>query len=300
MVKTELTQPDALHIWLHASRPKTLPAALAPVIIGTAMAFADGRLHLLAAVMTALAALFIQIGTNYANDYFDFFKGADDNERLGPVRATQAGLVKPAAMKQAFIAAYALATLFGAYLVYRGGWPIVIIGFLSILFGIAYTGGPYPLGYNGLGDIFVFIFFGPVAVGGAYYVQALEINYYVLLAGIAPGLFSTAILTVNNLRDINTDRKAGKKTLAVRWGENFSRLEYLFCLLVAPLWVIPIVLLTRAHYAVFIVFLIWFAAIFPLKIVFMEKPGVIYNYVLAATGRLLLIYSLLFSTGWLI
>jgi len=300
MEYTAIKKPDPLHIWLHASRPKTLPAAIAPVIIGAALAFADGQSHPLAAIMAALGALFIQIGTNFANDYFDYYKGADDKGRLGPVRVTQAGLVKPAAMKQAFITAYLVAALFGAYLVYRGGWPIVLIGTLSILFSIAYTGGPYPLGYNGWGDVFVFIFFGPVAVGGAYYVQALEINYYVLLAGIAPGLFSVAILTVNNLRDIHTDRQAGKRTLAVRWGENFARLEYLFCLFTAPLTVIPLVLLTRAHYTVLLVFLIWFAAIYPLRVIFMEKPGVIYNYVLAATGRLLLIYSILFTIGWLI
>ena len=214
---------SSLDVWIMASRPKTLWAAIAPVIIGTAMAYGEQQGHLLSAILATLAAVFIQIGTNFANDYFDYFKGADEEDRLGPTRVTQAGLVKPETMKRATILVFSLAVLAGSYLMWRGGWPIITIGVLSILFGILYTAGPYPLGYNGLGDIFVLIFFGVVAVGGTYYVQTLEIDYLVILAGLSPGLFSMAILTVNNLRDVKSDFKAGKLTLAVRFGENFAR-----------------------------------------------------------------------------
>jgi 1,4-dihydroxy-2-naphthoate octaprenyltransferase len=168
------------------------------------------------------------------------------------------------------------------------------------LFGILYTAGPYPLGYNGLGDIFVLIFFGLVAVGGTYYVQALEINKLVLLAGLSPGLFSTAILTVNNLRDIYTDKKAGKKTLAVRFGEDFARLEYLFSVLIACL--IPLILffITGSHLYALAASLVFLAAIPPIRTIYEQKPGKIFNQVLATTGRLLLLYSLLFSIGWIL
>ncbi len=299
---TEQTEKNfsGFRVWLLASRPKTLPAAISPVIIGTAMAFYDGRLHILSALLAAAGALLIQIGTNFANDYFDFFKGVDDKDRLGPLRATQAGLVDPQKMKRAFIIVFLSASLAGGYLVYRGGWPVVIIGALSILCGIAYTGGPYPLGYNGLGDLFVLIFFGPVAVGGTYYVQALEINRIVLLAGLAPGLLSVAILTVNNLRDIYTDKKAGKKTLPVRFGENFARWEYLLCLILSCLIIIPLILQTRAHFLSLSVFIILLPAVPSIKIIFKIKPGIIFNKVLAGTGQLLFIYSILFSIGWIL
>ncbi|RMF56518.1 MAG: 1,4-dihydroxy-2-naphthoate octaprenyltransferase, partial [Calditrichaeota bacterium] len=196
-------------VWLMASRPRTLGAAIAPVLMGLSMAYADMGLHMPSAIATLICALLIQIGTNFANDYYDFVQGADTGERLGPTRATQAGLVTPQAMKKAFIMVFSVAFLIGLYLIWRGGWPIFLIGVLSILFGILYTGGPYPLGYNGLADIFVLIFFGPVAVGGTYYLQTLQINGLVLIAGLAPGLISTALLTVNNLRDVITDRQAG-------------------------------------------------------------------------------------------
>jgi len=291
---------SGFRIWLLASRPKTLPAALSPVIMGTAMAFYDDKLHLVSALLAAIGALLIQIGTNFANDYFDYFKGVDDKDRLGPLRATQAGLVDPGKMKRAFILVFFLAALTGVYLIYRGGWPVVIIGALSIISGIAYTGGPYPLGYNGLGDLFVLFFFGPVAVGGTYYVQALEINHIVLLAGIAPGLLSVAILTVNNLRDIYTDKKAGKKTLPVRFGEKFARWEYLLCLIFACFLVVLLTIQTRAHFLSLFVFLILLFAVPSIKIIFNIKPGIIFNKVLASTGQLLFIYSIIFSVGWIL
>jgi 1,4-dihydroxy-2-naphthoate octaprenyltransferase len=293
-------QASKIKIWITASRPKTLWAAFSPVIIGTAMAYGEGKVHWLSAVLAAVGAILIQIGTNFSNDYYDYFRGADKKERLGPLRVTQAGLVKPETMKRATILVFSLAFASGIYLIYRGGWPVLIIGLLSILFGILYTAGPYPLGYNGLGDIFVLIFFGLVAVGGTYYVQALEINSLVLLAGLSPGLFSTAILTVNNLRDIASDKQAGKKTLVVRFGEDFARLEYLFSVLMACL--IPIILffITDSHLYALAASLVFLAAIPPIRIIYEQKPGKIFNQVLATTGRLLLLYSLLFSIGWIL
>jgi 1,4-dihydroxy-2-naphthoate octaprenyltransferase len=289
-----------LTVWIMASRPKTLWAAVAPVIIGTSMAYGAGKGHLLAALLSCVAAIFIQIGTNFANDYFDYFRGADQKGRLGPTRVTQAGLVKPHTMKRAIIIVFSMAVIAGLFLIWRGGWPILVIGLLSILFGILYTAGPYPLGYNGLGDIFVLIFFGIVAVGGTYYVQALEINWLVILAGLSPGLFSMAILTVNNLRDVQSDLKAGKLTLAVRFGENFARWEYLASVLIACLIPILLFFLTSSHLYALAASLVFIAAIPSIKTVFEKKPGVIFNQVLATTGRLLLIYSILFSIGWVL
>jgi len=283
-----------------AARPKTLWAAIAPVIIGTAMAYGDGGWHWPSALAALFSAVLIQIGTNFANDYSDFKKGTDTGERLGPVRVTQAGLVKPSAMKRTTAIVFSLAIIAGAYLVWRGGWPIVVIGVLSILFGILYTAGPYPLGYNGLGEIFVLIFFGPVAVGGTYYVQTLSIDATVLLAGLSPGLFSVAILTVNNLRDIDGDARAGKRTSAVRFGAGFARYEYLACVAVAC--VLPFFLFINSgdHVYSLAALLVVPAAIPTFKIVLAKSDGPALNEALAATGRLLLLFSVLFSCGWVL
>jgi len=232
-------------IWVLAARPKTLAAAVAPVVIGCALAEADGGFHLLSALAALCGAVLIQIGTNFANDYFDYKKGSDTDDRLGPLRVTQAGLVKPSTMKAATALVFALAILIGVYLVWRGGWPIVTIGLLSILFGLLYTAGPYPLGYHGLGEVFVLVFFGPVATAGTYYVQTLDISLPALLIGLSPGLFSVAILTVNNLRDLENDRKAGKRTLAVRYGHRFAVAEYRWSIILACLLPLPIVLLLK-------------------------------------------------------
>lgn len=286
-------------VWILAARPKTLPAAAAPVIIGTAMAYAAGAFHLLFALAALAGALLIQIGTNLANDYFDFKKGIDQPDRLGPMRVTQAGLVTPAQTKWATTIVFGLAILIGVYLVYRGGWPIVTIGLLSVLFGVLYTGGPAPLGYIGLADLFVLIFFGPVAVGGTFYVQALSINNEVLIAGLAPGLFSTAILTVNNLRDADSDKLSGKKTLPIRFGKNFARWEYLLCIMIALF--IPDILyaMNSSHPYTLISTIVLLFAFPSIKKVF-TLEGPILNDVLATTGKLLLLYSLIFSIGWLL
>lgn len=291
---------SSVRVWILASRPKTLWASVSPVIMGTAMAFYDGKLHWPSALVALLGSMLIQIGTNFANDYFDFIRGADAGDRLGPLRVTQAGLINPSTMKKAFIFVFLIAFIFGIYLIWRGGWPIFTIGVFSIIFGILYTGGPFPLGYTGLADIFVLIFFGPVAVGGTYYVQALEINAIVLVAGIAPGLLATAILTVNNLRDFKTDSKVGKNTLPVRFGTGFARLEYLFAIVVAGTIPIILVIATGAHsYSLASLIVIVFA-IPSIKIIFSHVDSKVLNDTLANTGKLLFLYSIIFSVGWIL
>jgi 1,4-dihydroxy-2-naphthoate octaprenyltransferase len=239
----ETNGPDGtgrLRGWYLAARPATLPAAVVPVLVGTALAISARRLDPLVFLATLLGSLLIQIGTNFANDYYDFRKGADTAERLGPTRVTQSGIFTPRQVLLATANTFALALLLGAYLVWVGGFPIVVVGILSILCGIAYTGGPYPLGYHGLGDLFVFLFFGLIAVGGTFYVQAGTLTFHVLLASIPVGLLCANILVVNNLRDIDTDRAAGKHTLATRIGREATRRQYMLFQLIS--YTIPITL----------------------------------------------------------
>jgi 1,4-dihydroxy-2-naphthoate octaprenyltransferase len=212
--------------WILAIRPKTLPAAAAPVIVGAALAVHVGGFRLLPALAALVGALLIQIATNLANDYFDFVKGADTEERVGPVRVTQAGLLSPGAVRGAMLLTLAAALLVGVYLVQVAGLPILVVGLVSLVCAVAYTGGPFPLAYHGLGDIFVFVFFGLVAVSGTVYVQLLEWLPEAVWAGAGVGAVSTALLVVNNLRDIDTDRRAGKRTLAVRLGVTGTQLQY--------------------------------------------------------------------------
>jgi 1,4-dihydroxy-2-naphthoate octaprenyltransferase len=286
--------------WILAIRPKTLPAAIAPVAIGTAMAFGDGLFHWPSALMALSAALCIQIGTNLANDYFDFKKGADTAERKGPVRVTQAGLIKPSVVLNVALLFFLLASLSSLYLIHRAGPCILIVALTSIISGICYTAGPLPLAYLGLGELFVLIFFGPVAVGGTYFTQSLEINWAVIAAGFGPGFLSAAILAVNNLRDIDTDRRAKKLTLAVRFGRSFAMSEYLFCIMAATLTPLAVLLITGDHKLIAIASLTGFLSIPCVKTAFTNLDGEALNRTLAKTGRLLLIYSVLFSLGWLL
>ena len=286
--------------WLLAIRPKTLPSAVAPVLMGTAMAFGDGIKHFPTAFLCLLGALAIQIGTNLANDYYDHKKGADTAGRTGPTRVTQAGLIAPGKVKAAFIGAFVLAALIGGYLAMRGGWPIAVIGAAAILSGILYTAGRYPLGYLGLGDIFVFVFFGPVAVAGTYYVQSMELNAAVVFAGFVPGLLSVAILTVNNLRDMDSDRACGKNTLAARFGRSFAVSEYLACLFGAAIAPVLIYMFIQDHIVILSCVFILFAAIATIKTVAAKTDGPSLNAALASTARILLIYSVLFSLGWIL
>ena len=257
--------------------------------------------HWPSAFCALLGATLIQVGTNYANDYFDFVKGTDTAERIGPTRATQAGLVSPAAMLLAMVAAFGLAFLPGAYLIYRGGIPILAVGLLAIACGVLYTGGPYPLGYLGIADVFVLVFFGPVAVAGTYYVQTQDFDMLPVIAGLSPGLFSVAILTVNNLRDIEGDGKTGKRTLAVRFGPSFAKLEYVLAILVAAL-AIPVYLVWvhGDHWWALASCLTVGAALPSVWKVVIGRGGPALNETLATTGKLLLLFSVLFSIGWLL
>jgi 1,4-dihydroxy-2-naphthoate octaprenyltransferase len=212
--------------WILAARPKTLPAAAAPVLVGSALAWRLGGFRLLPALAALVGALLIQVATNLANDYFDFVKGADTEHRVGPTRVTQSGLLSPSSVRNGMVLTLLAAFLVGAYLVSVAGMPIVWIGLASLVCAVAYTGGPFPLAYHGLGDLFVFVFFGLVAVAGTVYVQTLALSWEALWAGAGVGAVSTAILVVNNLRDIGTDERAGKRTLAVRLGVVGTRVEY--------------------------------------------------------------------------
>jgi len=228
-----------LGVWLMAARPATLPAAVVPVLVGSALAASQGQFKPLPFVAAMLASILIQVGTNFANDYFDYLKGADAEGRLGPVRVTQAGLVSPKVVRNAMTATFALAVLVGAYLVSVGGLPILAIGVLSVASGVLYTGGPWPLAYHGLGDVFVFVFFGLVAVMGSAYLHQDAFTAEAFYASLPVAALVTAILAVNNLRDADTDRKVHKNTLAVILGKRFTRWEYTLLILgayVYPAW----------------------------------------------------------------
>lgn len=300
MGKAHIHKYTTWQIWLLAARPKTLWAGIIPVIVGTVMAFEAGKFHLISFLATLACAVLIQVGTNFANDLFDFQKGADNNSRKGPMRVTQARLVTPYQMKVATITVLALSFLVGMYLVWRAGWPILIIGLLSILFAVLYTGGPFPLGYTGLGDIFVLIFFGPVAVGGTYYIMAGHITRAVLLAGFAPGMIATAILIVNNLRDMESDRKSGKNTLAVQFGANFAKAEYLAMLCGAMLLPMIIYFIEGRHGWAILAALYILPAVPVIRKVFTVADGHALNDALAGTARLMAVFGLLFSLGWLL
>ncbi len=232
--------PGSARAWLLAIRPKTLTAGAVPVLVGTGLAYGEGAARFAPALAALAGSLVIQVGTNLANDYYDFMKGADTAERLGPVRAAQAGLLAPACVLRGSLLAFATALLIGTYLVSIGGWPIVAIGLASLFCGYAYTGGPFPLGYHGLGDPLVLLFFGFVAVGGTHYVQAGTLGADALWAGLAVGALGTALIVVNNVRDRDTDVKAGKRTLAVRLGPVGARAEYFVLLAVA--YGVPVIL----------------------------------------------------------
>jgi len=269
------------------------------VIVGSAVAISEDVFNLWPALAALAGALLIQIGTNFANDVFDFKKGADTIERLGPLRVTQAGLLSPRQVMLGMWITFGLAALIGLYLIALSGWPIVVIGILSIASGIAYTGGPFPLGYNGLGDLFVFIFFGLVAVCGTYYVQALTLSAAVIWTSIPIGLLATAILVVNNLRDIETDRAAGKKTLAVRFGVRGAQIEYL--LLIGISYAVPLLMWLSGVSKPWIM-LAWLSLLLvkPLVNLMMNEKGRPLNQALAGTARLELIYGFLFSVGLII
>ena len=280
--------------WWLAIRPKTLPAAASPVLVGAALAFRDGGFRWGPALAALLGAELLQIGSNLANDVFDYERGTDAGERLGPTRVTQSGLLSPRQVKWGMVFVFGLAALVGLYLIFVGGWPILVLGAAAILSAIAYTGGPYPLGYYGLGDLFVFLFFGLGATAGTYYVQTGTVSPAVWGMSAAMGMLTVMILVVNNLRDIETDRKAGKKTLAVRLGIRGTRVEYVLCAVSA--YLIPLVLWLIGLISPWGL-LTWLSL--PLAARWVKtiytQTGRILNRALAGTGQLTLVYALLFS-----
>jgi 1,4-dihydroxy-2-naphthoate octaprenyltransferase len=292
--------PSGVRIWLMAARPRTLPAAVAPVLVGTSLAGYHHVFHSLRFLAALLSAVFIQVGTNLSNDYSDARRGADTEDRLGPVRVTAGGLVPP---KQVLIATYVsfgLAVLFGIYLIVVAGWQLLLVGAASILAGVLYTGGPRPYGYEGLGELFVFLFFGIVAVAGSYFVQVEHLDWEAFALAVPVGLLAAAILAVNNFRDIDTDRRAGKRTLAVRLGRKRTRDLYAAMLygafLLAPVtWIFgplaPSVLLPWVTLPL---------AVPLVRLVRNRTDGPSLNQALAKTGMLQLTFCVLFSVGVLL
>ena len=289
-------RPSTVQAWILAARPKTLPAAAVPVLVGTAVAAHASRIDPLVFGATLAAALLIQVGTNFANDYSDFVSGADHAGRLGPTRVTQSGLIPQQAVRWATYLAFGAALLIGLYLAWVGGWPIVAIGSVSIICGFLYTGGPWPFGYHGLGDLFVFVFFGVVAVMGTAYLQTGAWDWLALVASIPVGLLSTNILVINNLRDLPTDAAAGKRTLAVRIGDRATRGQYAMFLVAA--FATPVVLAAQRRSAWHL--LPWLSA--PLAFALARRvlggtSGRDLNAVLERSGQLLLLFGILFAVG---
>ncbi|MBI3871522.1 MAG: 1,4-dihydroxy-2-naphthoate polyprenyltransferase [candidate division Zixibacteria bacterium] len=290
-------RPLAFRIWLAAARPKTLPVSISPVVVGTGLAWRDHHAYWPAAVAALIGAMLIQIGTNFANDLFDYERGADAHDRQGPLRVRQAGWASTRQMQFAMMIVFAAAILVGAYLATHAGWPIVAIGLASIVAAILYTGGPYPFGYHGWGEIFVFIFFGPVAVVGTYYVQSLTAGPAAWIAAMPMGALAAAVLVVNNRRDIETDRRTGKRTLAVRLGRRGSAWEYLALWLVAFVTPLAMYGTGRSGPGILLPAIAALAGLPTVRRMFSFPEGSAANRLLAATAALQAIYALAFAIG---
>lgn len=288
-----------VHIWVMAARLRTLPASVAPVLVGTSLALGAGHFHALAFVAALLGAVFIQVGTNLSNDYSDARRGADTEERLGPVRVTAGGLVPPSQVLLATYITFGLAVLCGVYLVYVAGPMLIAVGAASILAGVLYTGGPRPYGYEGLGEVFVFLFFGIVAVTGSYFVQVQRLPWQAFACAVPIGLLASAILVVNNVRDMDTDRRAGKKTLAVRLGRERTRALYAGMLALA--FLSPLLLWLAGGMTPWLLLALLSAplAVKLVEVVRTRVDGPALNGALARTGMLQLLFCLLFSAGLL-
>lgn len=288
---------NRVQVWTQAARPKTLVAGISPVLIGTTIAICQGRFNLTIFLFTLLTALGIQIGTNLSNDYFDFIKGADTQERKGFARMTQAGHVTPAKMRQVMIATFAITLLSGCYLIWHGGSIIAILLALSIALGVLYTGGPFPLAYLGLGELFVFFFFGPIAVLGTYYLQTGTFSQEALIAGLSPGSLSMAILIVNNVRDIAEDKKCNKKTLAVRFGKTFGQRQFLFAIFIA---LVPLLFFYSNHPFSLLALLILLPALPLMRAMLTIQDPRLLNPLFAKTAQLQWLFTLLFCIGWML
>jgi 1,4-dihydroxy-2-naphthoate octaprenyltransferase len=289
-----------MRIWLMAARPRTLPAAIAPVLVGTALAGFAHVFHPLRFIAALLGAIFIQVGTNLSNDYSDARRGADTEDRLGPVRVTAGGLVPPNQVLVATYVSFGVAVLAGIYLIAVAGWELLLVGAASILAGVLYTGGPRPYGYEGLGEVFVFLFFGIVAVAGSFFVQVKHLHWEAFALAVPVGLLAAAILVVNNFRDVDTDRRAGKRTLAVRLGRERTRnlyaaIVYLAFLLAPVTW-----LFGPLKAWVLLPWLTLPLATPIIRIVRNRTDGPTLNQALAQTGMLQLAFCMLLSAGLLL
>jgi 1,4-dihydroxy-2-naphthoate octaprenyltransferase len=298
-MNSEIPLPNRFQIWWLAIRPRTLPAAAAGVVAGCALALHDHTFRPLPALAALLVALLLQIGSNLANDVFDYERGADSARRAGPLRVTQSGLLSPSQVKAGMWTVFALAGLIGLYLAFEAGWIVLLIGLAAIFSAIAYTGGPFPLGYYGLGDLFVFLFFGLACVAGTYFVQAGKVSLAAWGMSLPVGLIVVGILVVNNLRDLPTDRQAGKHTLAVLLGGRFTRGEYLACLLAAFLCLPVFCALGLLPWWTILAWVALPLAIKGIRVVFTQS-GPALNEALAGTGQLALAFSLLFLLGMLL
>jgi 1,4-dihydroxy-2-naphthoate polyprenyltransferase len=292
--------PSGMRIWLMAARVRTLPASVAPVLVGTALAGYLGVFHPLRFVAALIGAMFIQVGTNLSNDYSDARRGADTEDRLGPVRVTAGGLVPPKRVLVATYVSFGIAVLAGAYLIAVAGWQLLLVGAASILAGVLYTGGPRPYGYEGLGEVFVFLFFGIVAVAGSFFVQLKHLDWEAFALAVPVGLIATAILVVNNIRDLETDRRAGKRTLAVRLGRDRTRI--LYAVIVYLAYVLAPVTWIFGPLSAWM-FLPWLSlplAAGLVRTVRNRTDGTSLNEALARNGMLQLAFCVLFSAGLLL
>ncbi|HET9094076.1 MAG TPA: 1,4-dihydroxy-2-naphthoate polyprenyltransferase [Solirubrobacteraceae bacterium] len=295
-----VASPSPVRIWLMAARPKTLPLGIAPVLVGTALAGYRHVFHPLVFLAALLGSVFIQVGANLSNDYSDAHRGADTEDRLGPVRVTAGGLVPPRQVLVATYVTFGLAVLCGIYLIAVAGWQILLIGVASIIAGVLYTGGPRPYGYEGLGEVFVFLFFGVAAVAGSYFAQVRSFSWESLVLSTPIGLIAAAVLVVNNTRDIDTDRRADKRTLAVRLGRERSRSMYATMVLLAyPIVLVPWLFGPLSAWLL-LPFLTLPLARSMIAIVRAHTDGPSLNRALAGTGRLQLAFCVLLSVALLL
>ncbi len=296
---TPVSEISKFQSWILASRPRTLPAAVVPVMVGSALAIYQGKFFPIYSIVALVCSLLIQIGTNFSNDLYDHLKGSDTKDRKGPLRVLASGLITVNEMKLGIFVIFSLSFLLGLYLVYSVGLVILWIGILSILAGLAYTAGPFPLAYNGLGDLFVFLFFGIVGTVGTYYLHTQQFNIIALIISIPVGALITNILIVNNYRDIEEDRIAGKKTLAVILGRKFSRYEFIFFILIS--FFVPFILHFEYDFAlwIFLPYLTLPLAITLVKMLF-AYTGTQLNKTLELTAKFSAMYGFLFSAGMIL
>ncbi len=291
-----LNKTTKVKIWILASRPKTLPAALVPVAIGSAMALNDDKFKPVAALVALICSFLIQIATNFVNDLYDYLAGTDKKERVGPARVLVNGLISVREMRRGIVVTFGLAFILGMYLVYISSWITFVIGIVSILAGIAYTAGPFPLAYKGLGDVFVFLFFGFVGTIGTYYVQSLTVTQFVVWASVPVGALITNILVINNYRDIDEDKSAGKITLAVRIGRTLTRVQYVLFIFIS--YSVPIVayITYKQSWLIFLPYLTIPMAVKLISMIY-KFTGPELNKTLELTAKLSAIYGLLFAIG---